>query len=124
MPPPLGHEGLGKQDGTIHPLRYEGIVWVRRWKIKMLLVNLTKDRLVSGTENGGIRACYEQEAEIDYVTQRTDLVSLYAGMKVREGTELEKLLNEQKIRRLDVLQCRNDEHVRISMFNVGLVLVL
>ncbi|XP_042031565.1 uncharacterized protein LOC121778302 [Salvia splendens] len=84
---------------------------VRRWKIKLLLVNLTKDRLVFGIDNGGIRACYQQEVEIDYVTQTkctgTDLV---AGMKVREGTELEKLLHEQKIHRLDGLQCSNDEH--------------
>ncbi|KAL1552604.1 hypothetical protein AAHA92_13381 [Salvia divinorum] len=42
---------------------------VRRWKIKRLLVNLTKDRLVAKTENGEIRACYEHETEIDYVKQ-------------------------------------------------------
>ncbi|KAL1552602.1 hypothetical protein AAHA92_13379 [Salvia divinorum] len=42
---------------------------VRRWEIKRLLVNLTKDRLVGSKENREIRAYYEHVTEIDYVTQ-------------------------------------------------------
>ncbi|XP_057799237.1 uncharacterized protein LOC131015055 isoform X2 [Salvia miltiorrhiza] len=43
----------------------------RRWKIKRSLVSLTKDRLAARTKNGEIpiRACCEQETEIDHVTQ-------------------------------------------------------
>ncbi|KAL1552603.1 hypothetical protein AAHA92_13380 [Salvia divinorum] len=63
------------QDGPIHSLRYREIVWylfvirIRRWKIKRLLVNSTKHRLVARTENREMGSCYEQETEIDYVTQ-------------------------------------------------------